>query len=378
MSNNLDDFDDKRKHIGAHNRWLNPQQNQHKRTTTYDQVVPISEVTPRDKPPLIDPFFSTNEFVGLCGPEGSAKTQLAILMGALITNKDLALPFSDSKGTLTADTFGTVVFIGTEDDVEFDIWHRVTAAGALPENYYVLNPGSLSERKLKDTLYAVKNLKLIIIDHWSLIYRGYRSKGNNLIDSVKDILEFAKGTGATTIVIGHYCKSAKKTISPIDRADFPKPLRIKLRKAFYCEPYSINPETGERLFAFISVKTSHTGDFPGFLYRILPAVVEKDGQQFKTSRVELVRLMTIPEVAEITANSANLPIATPSKLDEAIAFLLEALKDGPVVGNEVIAVATKAGISVGTLARARKELDVQHNKESGGSGRSVWSLPDAA
>jgi len=379
MSNQNDDNDDyKPSYIGPHNRWRSlPKQNFNPNPIA-DEVCAVGDIKHTATQPLIGGLFDSGDFIAYCGPENVGKTQFTYLNGAMISNQNLIISYTDCPNNASADTNGEVVFIGVEDDIAKKAALRICAAGASKDNFHVVLTGSFAEKKLKDILYRFQNLKLVIIDHWSLIARGYGDGTKNFNKAINELTDFARKREIAIIVIGHYSKAAKKTSSAIHRVDFPTRLRIKFRVAFFFELYSFDPETNERLFAFFSVKTSYSGEFQGLLYRIVPAVVEQDGRQFPTSRVELVRPLTNAEVAELTARSAHLPIPAISKLDEAKKFLLVSLKDGPAVGNEVIAAAKEAGISQGTLARARTELGVKSKKESGGSGRSVWSLLDAA
>lgn len=375
MSNNRDDYSS---YTSNFSRWDNLPEQKHNPNPTADEVCAVGDIKLTATEPLIGGLFNRGDLIAFCGPEGVAKTQMAFLLGAMVSNQSLKVKFADSLKTASADTNGDVVFFGVEDDIAKDTAARICAAGASPNNFHVILPGLFAEKKLKDILYRFQNqIKMIIIDEWYIIPRGYGDGTKNLNKAINDLINFARKRNITIIVIGHYSKAAKKTSSPIHRVDFPTPLRKKFRVAFFFEPYSFDPETNERIFAFISVKASYSGEFPGLLYRIVPAVVEQDGQTFPTSRVELVRLLNNAEIAELTARSAHLPTPTMSKLDEAKTFLLESLKDSAVVGNDVLAAAKEAGISEGTLTRARSLLGVKPKKESGGSGRSIWSLPGA-
>ncbi len=378
MSNNQDDFNDQLCYAGPHCRWFSLPKQTYNPNPIADEVCAVGDIKLIATQPLIGGLFDRGDLIAFCGPEGLGKTQMAFLQGAMVSNKLLKVPYADCLESASADSNGDVVFFGVEDDVSKDTAERICAAGASPSNFHVVISGSFAEKKLKDMFHRFQNVRLVIIDHWSLIARGYGEGTKNFNKAINELTDFARKREIAIIVIGHYSKAAKKTSSAIHRVDFPTRLRVKFRVAFFFELYSFESETNQRIFAFISVKASYSGESPGLLYRIVPAVVEQDGQQFPTSRVELVRMLTNAEVAELTARSAHLPIPTTSKLDEAKAFVFEALKDGPVVGNEVIATAKEAGISEGTLARARTLLGVKAKKESGGSGRSVWSLLDAS
>ncbi|PIR53000.1 hypothetical protein COU76_03425 [Candidatus Peregrinibacteria bacterium CG10_big_fil_rev_8_21_14_0_10_49_10] len=62
-------------------------------------------------------------------------------------------------------------------------------------------------------------------------------------------------------------------------------------------------------------------------------------------------------------------------LENAMDFLSEALAERPRPAKDVMADAEHAGISERTLKRAKKELNVQANREGGSKGHWIWSLP---
>lgn len=357
-------------------RWDDLKDEPFKRNSYTDQAIPIGAVPMEPQTPLLDPFLNCGDQGAICGPEGAGKTQLAILFGALISNPELKANFLEGKNNLTADQTGLVVFFGTEDPIGRVHIPRAQSAGASQQSFHVVSQGSTNNITLIKILMPLRCVKLVILDHWSLISRGYGVGKLAFEKGLNDLLHFAQKNNIALIIIGHYTKSALRTSSPVDRSDYPKSLRTKFRKSFYCEPYSVDPNTGDRIFAFISVKTSHTGEFPGFLYRIVPAIVKDGDEEFKTSRIELIRLLTITEVLELTSLSAKLPIKNASLLDQAKDFLLESLASGPRLLSELLSLAASRGISKSTLDRAGNALSISSKRELGkhGHGRYLWSL----
>ena len=62
------------------------------------------------------------------------------------------------------------------------------------------------------------------------------------------------------------------------------------------------------------------------------------------------------------------------ELGAAIAWLHEALKDGPLPSKQVFAEAKDNGFSVGTIKRAKIEAQIPSRKEAGANGVWVWEL----
>lgn len=361
-----------------YSRWDDLENEPFKRNRYTDQAIPIGAVPMEPQMPLLYPFLNCGDLGAICGPEGAGKTQLAILFGALISNPELKANFLEGKETLTANQTGLVVFFGTEDPVtQVDI-PRALGAGASHQSFHVVSQGSTNNITLIKILMPLKGIKLIILDHWSLISRGYGFGKLAFEKGLNDLLHFAQPNNIALVIIGHFTKSALKTISAVDRSDIPKVLRIKFRKSLFCEPYSIDPNTGDRIFACISVKFSHKGESPGFLYRIVPAIVKSGDNEFHTSRIELIRPLSIAEVLELTSRSAKIPIKNPSLLDQAKIFLVAQLQQGSMLGADILDAGNAAGFSEATLQRARKALCIISRKEPGnhGGGRYRWSLPD--
>lgn len=64
-----------------------------------------------------------------------------------------------------------------------------------------------------------------------------------------------------------------------------------------------------------------------------------------------------------------------SAKSEAVKFLEDLLKDGPVCSQAVLDAATQAGINEKTLQRAKKGMGIKSKKDSGYAGGWSWTLP---
>jgi hypothetical protein len=64
--------------------------------------------------------------------------------------------------------------------------------------------------------------------------------------------------------------------------------------------------------------------------------------------------------------------------DEAKAWLLDTLKNGPVAADVVFDMASQGGFSDRTINRVKKQLGIMSERRGfGGHGKSYWRLPDS-
>lgn len=82
---------------------------------------------------------------------------------------------------------------------------------------------------------------------------------------------------------------------------------------------------------------------------------------------------------DVTADDLTAPSRGKPRRESAAQWLREALAGGPVAQADVEKRAVGAGISLGTLKRAKKELGVVSRKEKsfGDGGKWLWSLPES-
>jgi hypothetical protein len=116
-------------------------------------------------------------------------------------------------------------------------------------------------------------------------------------------------------------------------------------------------------------------DVESYTYRIEPFSFLEDGEYIKTSRIEITGTTSI-KVSDVLADSS---LMDGGQMAEAKKFLKEYLEiHGAVNAKDIKKVAQSEGISISSLQRARKSLDVVVQRTGFGKDLvSVWSLPVA-
>jgi hypothetical protein len=111
----------------------------------------------------------------------------------------------------------------------------------------------------------------------------------------------------------------------------------------------------------------------GLAYRIEGCMVEFEGTEILTSRVMYestpITISADQALAALDGNSENR-----SEKSEAIDFLTDALRGGPVSAKDMKKEAADAGISSKSLRSAREALGIKPEK-AGFEGGWVWGLP---
>ena len=304
----------------------------------------------------------------IVGAEGCGKTQLAMEFGAMVSNQSLRREF-DGDQSLTPSSFGKVVFFGVEDDINSAIVPRFGAAGGKCENLYV-EYGQFST-KIVDRLQYIDGLKLLILDDWNVLRRGYPPGAQEIKRSIEDLLTLAKNMQFGVVVVGHFSKSAKKSASPIYRTDMPKELRVKFRSVFFVEP--IGENFRDKSFGLIPAKTSYGSHAPGVAFRI----VSREYQGVQTSGIEWLRSLDDDEIEQLLRRSATKQAPIRGSLEIAIDFLKIRLAGGPVPYKTLCAEATGRGISEASLKRAKATLKIVSEKARGEGQFSgfLWKIP---
>lgn len=332
---------------------------------TCDHMKRLEDIEITSSEWVLFPFLKAGVLTGLVGPEGFGKSQGAISMGALTSRANLSHTIGSTGKNISADINGVTLHFSVEDSTSSVVAPRAHAAGADGAQYLVFYPGTYYKESIVQIANKFKNVRCVILDHWSFVFRGYGDTPSDRDRAISEICLFAEKMGCAVIILGHYSKSAIRTANPMDRVDFPKGLRIKLRGGLFVEEIESDLESSARQFALFSVKESNSAEFQGISYRIEPTSVEFDGVTVPTSKIAWQRLLQRSEVKELT-NRSRLP-ATPkvSKLQQAKDFVLNYLADGPKLVHDLKVNAEKAGISPSTLQRARDEVEQKPQKLSG-------------
>lgn len=335
----------------------------------HSDMQPISQCNAERIIPILDPYLYAGTLSAIVGAEGCGKTQLAIELGALVTAVKMKRALSAEEGQIGVDNPGKVVFIGVEDDLNSVTVPRVGSTGVNESDFIV--GSSNFEGKLVERIQFQDGIRLLILDHWSLLIQGYPPGKDSLEAAISHILDLAKMMGFAILVVGHYAKSARKTTSPIHRTDMPKELRVKFRSIFYIEP--IGSSFQEKEYAIISAKSSYRADVPGVVFRI----ASRAYNGIVTSGIEWVRFLTSSEIDLLLMRSASKTSINRGCVDVAIDFLEHLLVDGPLPYKKICAEASSRGISDASLKRAKSYLKITSEKARGAGQFSgfLWKLP---
>ena len=304
----------------------------------------------------------------IVGDPGTGKSWFTMFLAACVTTGS-PLPHSAHKTEQ-----GRVVILSAEDDVEDTIVPRLEDCGG-DKTFVHFIRGTKKGRmfnlaqdldRLRAYLQAKGGVRLIIIDPISA-YIGTGSK----VDSHKDtdvrgilspVVMLAKEFDVTIIGIMHLNKSQ----------DLGAVYRVSGSMAFVAQARAVwlmtqedreGEDTTLRYLSLVKANNSEVRD--GLVWRV------------QNGRPEFFEPGVQPP--SIKDQLGPRPPERSSKLDEALRWLKDLLKDGTAIEcTEIIRLAADEGISRTTLDRAKKELGVKSEKMPGGASPWAWVLPKPA
>ncbi len=278
-----------------------------------------------------------------------------------------------------ASPAGGVIILAAEDDVGDTLVPRLMAAGAELARVFVIRSvrdGNQRRRgfsmqadleRLEDEIRKRDNIRLIIIDPVSSYLGPVDSHKNADVRAVLEPLgEMAARMRVAVICNNHFSKGGGSANSRvIGSVAFVN----QARAAFIVTPDAQD----ETRMLLIPSKMNIAPIRHGLAYRIEGCLIHSEGSEIATSRI-------MYENTPITINAdqalAALSVSGETKSDksEAIEFLKETLKAGPIAAKDVKKEASDAGISPKSLRSAREALRIKPEK-AGFEGGWVWKLP---
>lgn len=313
---------------------------------------------------------------GLVGFPGLGKSQVAIDMAATVSTG------RQWPGGVSAAESGDVIILSAEDGRSDTIVPRLIAAGADTTRIHIataVTESDGSERFFNlvtdlERLEAkphMHQVRLLIIDPASayLGSTGGKRVSRNHSADVRAIQHrlgaFASKHQLSIVSISHLTKtSGAKALT-----------RVTGSVEWVAAPravFLVTDEAGTDRRLFLPLKNNLGPDRQGYAFRIESRLV---GDGIETSAVRWE-----PEPVTITADEAL--VATAGKrtgTSEAIAFLEQALSDGPVDQTEIVRLGKEAGLTEKALRTARDALGVKSTKKGfGPEGKWVLALPDGA
>ena len=321
-------------------------------------VVCMADVTPTAIEWLWPNRVAIGKVSVLAGEGGRGKSTILCDLAARTTTSDR---WPDGA---VASPAGGVIILAAEDDVGDTLAPRLLAAGADMARVFVIRSVRDEERKrrgfnlqadlerLEAEIRKRDNIRLIIIDPVSSYLGRVDSHKNADVRAVLEPLgEMAARMRVAIICNNHFSKGAGNANSRvIGSVAFVN----QARAAFIVTP----DEEDRTRMLLIPSKMNIAPIRHGLAYRIEGCLIHSEGLEIATSRIMYestpVTITADQALAALSAQGEN-----KSDKSEAVQFLKEVLKAGPVAAKDVKKEANDAGISPKSLRSAREVLQVQ-------------------
>ena len=278
-----------------------------------------------------------------------------------------------------ASPAGGVIILAAEDDVGDTLAPRLLAAGAEMARVFVIR--SVRDEKQRRRGFNLQadlerleveitkrdNIRLIIIDPVSSYLGPVDSHKNADVRAVLEPLgEMAARMRVAIICNNHFSKGAG---SANNRVIGSVAFVNQARAAFIVTP----DENDDTRMLLIPSKMNIAPIRHGLAYRIEGCLIHFEGSEIATSRIMYegtpVTISADQALAALSGHGEN-----KSEKSEAIEFLKELLKAGPMAAKDVKKEATDAGFSPKSLRSAREALRIKPEK-TGFEGGWAWKLP---
>lgn len=314
----------------------------------------------------------------LAGPPGSGKGTIEAALAARVSRGGSHPSWPDP----TPNKRGRVLILSaSEDDPEDTLSAKLLAADADMSQIFVLREiNSLGRRLVPNVLptdvgaihdFMQRNgsgFSLLIVDPITQFIPGDSMSQSNVLKAMDELAAASVQLDLASLAVHHVVKSAKGR-DPLGRVAGPLAYGGKPRSVWVTTD---NHRDGDQ--ALVNVKASLSAPVGGWAYRI---ELKVHANEFGPVRAPVIRWGQRFEgrATEIMEQIERAPMKQGNAVLQAITFLLRLLQHGPVSYPEIQQKALAAGISGGTLARAKKELGVECRKQAGMKyGSYVWSL----
>jgi hypothetical protein len=369
LGNGLDDL---QRRVDGAPKWIPPTRVVESQSGGGLDVVCMADVKPTSIEWLWPNWVAIGKVSVLAGEGGRGKSTILCDLAARTTTGD---QWPDAA---PASRAGGVIILAAEDDIGDTIAPRLMAAGANMARVFVIQSvRDESQRRrgfslqadlerLESEIKKRDNIRLIIIDPVSSYLGAVDSHKNSDVRAVLEPLgEMAARMRVAVICNNHFSKGGG---SANNRVIGSVAFVNQARAAFIVTP----DEDDETRMLLIPSKMNIAPLRHGLAYRVEGCLVPFDGAEISTSRI-------MYESAPVTISADQALAAlngTENKTDksEAIEFLRDALKTGPVAVKDLKREAGEAGISPKSLRSAREALGIRPDK-AGFEGGWVWQLP---
>jgi putative DNA primase/helicase len=329
-------------------------------------------ITPEPIQWVWDGWLAAGKMHILAGVPGTGKTTLSLAIAATITTGGRWPDGSRAEK-------GDVLIWSGEDDPQDTLIPRLHACGAdLSRVHFVSDVHQEGDSRPFDPAYDVPHLrkqlgtmkasiKLMIVDPIVSATSGDSHKNAETRRSLQPLVDLAKSIRCALIGITHFTKGTAGR-DPLDRVTGSLAFGALARLVMVAAK---NPEDGKRVF--MRAKSNIGEDHGGFHYDLHQVELEKfpgvsTSQLLWGEAIDGTARELLAET-ETTDDSEH-----KSAMNEAMDFLTDLLKDGPVLSKEIKRDVEQAGLSWAAVKRAKKSLGIEAHKD-GMDGKWSWSLP---
>jgi putative DNA primase/helicase len=330
-------------------------------------IINLSTVTPKPISWLWPGRIPLGMFVLIAGQPGVGKTTISHSIAAILSTGG-KWPFSDHRAAP-----GTVIILTAEDDPKYTLVPRLMAAGADLKRINLIKSVArqyddrvidaqvlLSEdmHQLHGVLEDYPDTKLLILDPLSA-YLGVKDSHRDA--DVRQVLgpltDLAASHGVTVLGITHLSKNTAN--SAMSRFMGSTGIIAAARAAFLVAEH-------EEQLLMLPVKSNVAKKQNGLVYKIQSATV---ADNIETSCIEWIGETDLDADDALASQAAY---KSAPKKNDAIEFLNDILKDGPVSVEDIYKAAEKVGIAERTIRRAYDDLSILAVKENKYQGKYLW------
>ena len=331
--------------------------------------------------------IAEGKLVLLGGPPGLGKSQLTAFIAATISNGG---DWPCGEGSATR---GSVLFLSAEDGIEDTIVPRLHAAGADTGNVHIVaavtKPDGTGRKTfslktdvalLEERAREIGDVRLIVVDPISAYMGGADSHGNaETREVLEPLADMANRLRIAVVAVTHLNKGGAGHQNALNRFAGSIAFVAAARSAFAV----IEDSEDETRRLLLQAKNNLGPKCKGLAFRIEQRLIAGDilssNIMFEGAHVD----RAIDEALRASESGEGAQIRTTK--DEAVDFLRDILKSGPMGVLDIEREAREAGLLgpdavIGqsrAFRDARKKVGAQSRRDGriGSGGRWVWELP---
>jgi len=282
---------------------------------------------------LWKPYIAFGKITVIQGDPGNGKTTLALAIAAIISRRE-QMPTGDAEPFI-----GNIIYLSGEDSPQDTIKPRLAACGADCSKICFAEPdGTLSALSLENAIRET-NTKYVVLDPLQAFLGEKQdiSSAKNMRPFLKELADAAARTGAAIVIIGHmnkveHAKGIYRGLGSIDiTAAARSVLLVGKRK----------DDPGIRFMTQIKNNLSAFGKSVGF-------TIAADGG------VEFLGESEVRE-EDLLSNAT----AKKTKYQTAKEMIINMLKDGDRMSNEIYTTLLDAGITSGMIQGVKRDFAVR-------------------